>query len=87
MLDSLLYPLSLIIGKSWAEGAQAVLRCAVVETAMKNGGYYMCGGEYGPDCPRLNCLSAYAMDLAMANEYMTWAVKRINPTATAAPNR
>ncbi|KAF5225482.1 hypothetical protein TcYC6_0068140 [Trypanosoma cruzi] len=76
VLDHVLYYPSLLIGKTWKEGAQAVLSICVEADKMVHGGYYMCTGEYGPNSG-INCLSKEARNLEGANNFCVWAEKVI----------
>ncbi|CBH14800.1 short-chain dehydrogenase, putative [Trypanosoma brucei gambiense DAL972] len=76
VLDYLIYYPSLLIGKTWTDGAQVVLRMAVEEERLVQGGYYLCDGEYGEKSSNC-CLSAYAKDMKAAEEFCAWANMQI----------
>ncbi|KAH9601741.1 Short-chain dehydrogenase/reductase SDR [Trypanosoma melophagium] len=76
ILDYFIYYPSLLIGKTWSESAQAVLKVCVEPDNMVHGGYYLCSGEYGADSG-VNCLSKHAMDIRAAQEFYTWAEEQI----------
>ncbi|ESL08944.1 hypothetical protein TRSC58_03343 [Trypanosoma rangeli SC58] len=76
VLDYIIYYPSLLIGKTWREGAQAVLRASVETDNMVHGGYYMCTGEYGPNSG-INCLSKDAMNMEEAFKFCSWAEAQI----------
>ncbi|KEG10695.1 putative short-chain dehydrogenase [Trypanosoma grayi] len=99
VLDHIVYYPSLLIGKTWTEGAQAVLKACVEPDNMVHGGYYLCSGEYGPSSG-VNCLSKYAMNMEMALQFCAWAEvqieqqknlpkqqKAVDAAATAHPKR
>ncbi|ORC92265.1 putative short-chain dehydrogenase [Trypanosoma theileri] len=76
LLDHFIYYPSLLIGKTWSESAQAVLKACVEPEKMVHGGYYLCSGEYGANSG-VNCLSKHAMDMRAAQEFCTWAEAQI----------
>ncbi|RNF01713.1 putative short-chain dehydrogenase [Trypanosoma rangeli] len=76
VLDYIIYYPSLLIGKTWREGAQAVLRASIETDNMVHGGYYMCTGEYGPNSG-INCLSKDAMNMDEAIKFCAWAEMQI----------
>ncbi|RNF14180.1 putative short-chain dehydrogenase [Trypanosoma conorhini] len=76
VLDRIIYYPSLLIGKTWREGAQAALRAGIETENMVHGGYYMCTGEYGPNSG-INCLSKDAMNMEEANKFCAWAEAQI----------
>ncbi|KAG5492632.1 hypothetical protein JKF63_01211 [Porcisia hertigi] len=78
VLDYFLYYPSLLFGKTWFESAQSTLKAAVEDTAMVQGGYYLCSGEYGPGSG-VNCVSAHAQSLRNMEDYHEWIIKRIAP--------
>ncbi|GET92730.1 hypothetical protein, conserved [Leishmania tarentolae] len=78
MLDCFFYYPSLVFGKTWFESAQSTLKAAVEDTGMVQGGYYLCGGEYGPESG-VNCVSAHAQSPKNIEEYQKWMMTRITP--------
>ncbi|KAK7197167.1 short chain dehydrogenase [Novymonas esmeraldas] len=90
VLDFFVYYPSLIFGKTWFESAQSTLKAAVEDTDMVQGGYYLCGGEYGPESG-VNCVSAHAQNPTHLEKYYKWMMERVTPALrkesdTAAPS-
>lgn len=81
LLDLLVYYPSLIFGKTWFEAAQSTLKVAVENTSMVQGGYYLCGGEYGPNSG-LSCVSAHAQNVESMERYYSWMMERVTPAMT-----
>ncbi|EPY38869.1 short-chain dehydrogenase [Angomonas deanei] len=71
VLDYIIYYPSLLVGKTWREGAQAALKPAVETSTMIHGGYYLCSGEYGADSG-VSCVSSYGSNMVLAMGYYQW---------------
>lgn len=76
-LDKVLYYPSLLIGKSIAESAQSTLKACVEVEGLVQGGYYLDGGEYGPNSS-VNCLSSHAMNTSEVSKYGKWLDGKLN---------
>ncbi|KPI83301.1 hypothetical protein ABL78_7670 [Leptomonas seymouri] len=76
VLDFLIYYPSLVIGKTWFESAQSTLKAAVEDTDMVHGGYYLCGGEYGPESG-VNCVSDHAQNPEHLHAYRKWLMGKV----------
>ncbi|KAG8343442.1 putative short-chain dehydrogenase [Trypanosoma vivax] len=85
VLDHIIYYPSLLIGKTWAEGAQAVLRLCV-EREIIHDGYYLCSFEYGGNGP-IDGRSRHATDMEAARKFYAWAKERIEAQASAPARR
>ncbi|KPA86175.1 hypothetical protein ABB37_00424 [Leptomonas pyrrhocoris] len=79
VLDFVLYYPSLVIFKTWFESAQSTLKAAVEDTDMVQGGYYLCGGEYGPESG-VNCVSAHAQNPTHLQAYREWLMGKVAPS-------
>lgn len=78
VLDYLVYYPSLVVGKTWFEGAQSTLKAAVEDTDMVHGGYYLCGGEYGLESG-VSCVSAHAQSSTNLEAYREWLMSKVTP--------
>jgi NAD(P)-dependent dehydrogenase (short-subunit alcohol dehydrogenase family) len=86
VLDWMIYYPSLVVGKTWFESAQSTLKAAVEDTGMVQGGYYLCGGEYGPDSG-VNCVSAHAQSPTHLQAYREWLMSKVAPAMTDAEKK